>query len=354
MYKKLAFFILLGGIFLFCHNLRADTVVFKNGNKLECKVIPPEDNDKTMRLLLDKDGQKSISVYLATIKNIDYDFQSLKDSLDEDDYEGWYRLGVWAFKRKLISEASECFIRAKGNEGVPVEIYFYLGRIYEKFVPPSEMNALENYKLYIQSGKNEKLMLIAKKAVERLSKKVKSVSEGKKSKEKVLSIDGYETGAWASPGWGNATKASSPSVKGRENRVLEVTFDNRDRQGKLLSADKRKAPVQLRMESDVSSTPILSFDIYNPNKKALQISIAMITGQKYEWFESNLIGVPAGKWKPSISLDLKRRYWKSASSAWRNISPVGNQKRLRSLIVLIYNGSMKGKIYIDNIKFQDK
>lgn len=333
----------------------ADTVIFKNGKRLECKVIPPEDDSKRIRLVLEDEGRSSLVVAVDSIEKIDYDYESLLNALDDNAFVEHYKLGVWCLKRKLYKEAIERFLHCLGEAGVPVDIEYMLGQAYEALDAPRYLSARDHYRNFLTSSKDVTFKKECEEALTRVEKIIKEKGLDGKGVEELSSItDGLEAAGWASPGWGYDAQISSPEVQGAKtaNKTLEVNYLNRDARGKVLAVNDRKTPVQLRLDKDLENTPVLTLDVYNPEKEEISFSVAFTTGEGYEWFEAPMIKVPADKWLTGLSLNMLKKNWKSKQSNWQHNSAVGNLGKVRALVFVIYNGNKKGKIYFDSIEFK--
>jgi hypothetical protein len=344
-------------LFILFNNLQADTVIFKNGKRLECKVVPPEENTGNIRLILDEKENSSVVVAVDSIAKIDYDYESMLAALSEDEFVKHYELGVWCIKRQLFKEAIERFLHCHGEGRVPPEIEYYLGQAYENLETPRYLSARDNYKNYLNAGTDKNLKERCLKDLARIEKVIKDKNLAEKGEAGLSAIgDGLESASWAAPGWGYMSNISRPQIEGKKNNntALEVKYLKRDARGKVLPVNDRKAPVQLRLEKDLAETPVLSLDVYNPEKFDIAFTATVTTGAGYEWFESPMIKVPAGKWLTGIKIDLKKKNWKCKKSNWQNTSSVENIAKTRALIFLIYNGNRAGKIYFDSVEFKSK
>ncbi|MHC4887029.1 MAG: hypothetical protein ACYTGH_18285, partial [Planctomycetota bacterium] len=156
------------------------------------------------------------------------------------------------------------------------------------------------------------------------------------------------------PTWGCQGKLSRKQLKSdSKNTVLEIQYSDRNSKGMRPRADQRKTPIQLRLNRDLSQTPFVTLDAFNPGKRPISFSLAFETGSGYEWFETQPITLPAGKWKVGLRFDLNRKNsWKAKRTGWTYGTPVLNSNRTRNLTLLILNGTRKGVIYFDAIKFE--
>jgi hypothetical protein len=330
-------------------------VVFASGRRLTCKVVPPQPGDQTVRVVVGPEEQGSLLLPLASIDRIEYDYQSQLQSLDEEDYEGHYRLGLWCYERQLYAEGLARLLHARGKEGVPPAVHLHLGRVYEALPKPDFRAALQAYEQYLETAPDGELAPAAREGVERVRKAMEKYGiteeEEQPAAAEPTGDDGLETADWQKPDWSgqsNPARLSRPVIQGTTgNRVLRAEY--RYQEGLPLS--EAKAPVQLSLNRNLETTPVLSFNVYNPEEKPVEFSVALATGQGYVWHESPPIRVPPKAWKTDQRLDLRRPIWKTRESNWQHNAPVGALDRTRNLIFLIYNGKREGTLYFDAIRF---
>ncbi len=332
----------------------ADTVIFKSGKRLECKVVPSDKKSKKIRLIFQDEGSSSLVVPVDSILRIDYDYESRLDSLKNDDFLKHFELGMWCFNKKFFKRSISRFLFCLGRKNIPAEIEFYLAKSFVGINRPKYISAREHYKKYLSMGKDNELK---KKCLAELGKVEKIIKEQGLDKSKNNEEDtdeGLEIESWQAPRWGNMSKISHPRIANKKNRVLAVEYSNKSARGKVLTENDRKAPIQLTIGRDTSKTPLICFDVYNPARNSINLAVVVTTGVGYEWFESKMIKIPAKKWTIGVTIDLTKRIWKAKRTKWQYGGMVAGLEKTRALFFLIYNGTKKGKIYFDKIEFKTK
>ncbi|MEN3013105.1 MAG: DUF5060 domain-containing protein [Endomicrobiia bacterium] len=146
---------------------------------------------------------------------------------------------------------------------------------------------------------------------------------------------------WSIVSWKTATKAVSISkeIFSEGEKALKVDFENSDW--------SEKAQVMIEQFFDFSGVEKISMDIYNPNKETLLTTMALCTGDKWEWYESPEQRLVSG-WNKEVTFNLRSPNWKAERSGWRNIIKVENLKDVRRITLTFVGG--RGPVYIDNIK----
>ena len=110
----------------------------------------------------------------------------------------------------------------------------------------------------------------------------------------------------------------------------------------------RKANPQ---KNDLSKAAALTLNhvyLEGDEKSAVNISLAITTGPRHEWFESAPETLTPGEWnqKP-LRFDLKKKNWKSEAGGWNNyIVAPENLAQTRAIHILIMNGAETVKCYI--------
>ncbi|GEM_PF-2767971 len=334
---------------------RADTVYFQSGNELSCKVIPPAEGDEYVRVLVGPEEQGSMLLRRESIERIEYDYDSRLAALADDDYPGHYELGLWCLERDLVDKALERLRHAHGHEGVPPESAFHIARAYEKQGPPGLLNARKYYEAYLEAAPQGDRAEAARQGLERVNERIRAQGLDPQPTPAPSEPQGLETGDWSPPGWGYDAEVQRAQVQGREGQVvLKIAYKHRDARGRLPRPDQRKTPVQLSVEEDLTGTPVLQFDVYNPEKAALPLSVAVATGPSFEWFESEVFTVPPEQWRTDLRMDLSRKTWKSAAAGWQHTTAVQNLDRVRNLILILHNEDRTGEAYVDAVRFSEE
>jgi hypothetical protein len=334
---------------------RADTIVFKNGLRLECKVDAV--TAEGLRILLGNEGKGSLVVELETVERIEYDYDSRLDALEGEDYTGHYALGAWAESNEMPTRALDRYLYAKGKPGVPPEVYVRIGRMFEKVDPPKPEEAYWAFRQYLEAaggttgpdaapaaGGTDDPWLA--EAEERAGRIYDALGESllQASAQQMTAETGLETRAWSWPRWDNAGEAKTIAAAGKKrNLVLELDYKG---------GSHDKTPFALTLEKSLAEVKAIRMDIYNPNPQKVGLALAVITGEGYEWFESRGRVAAPGQWTLGLRFDLTREKWKSKASGWSHTVVPASLDRVRSIVILVYNGNATGTIYIDDIQFE--
>jgi hypothetical protein len=103
-------------------------------------------------------------------------------------------------------------------------------------------------------------------------------------------------------------------------------------------------------KGDWTKYTTLQFDVFSEAKGTLELSTALSTGPKWEWFESKPVQLKAG-WNRGIKITLNGQDFKSEASGWKHAVKIGNLKDMQRLSfkLLAPGGEETGAIYLDNI-----
>lgn len=151
---------------------------------------------------------------------------------------------------------------------------------------------------------------------------------------------------WSVVSWKTSTKKVSivKENPSEGEHSLKVDFD--------YSTWSDKAQIMIEQSFDFSSVDKISFDIYNPTKNTFIITLALCTGEKWEWFESQEQKIIPG-WNKDVVFSIVSPTFKSARTNWRNITKVEKLNDVRRLVLTFVGG--EGPVYIDNIRvYSDK
>ena len=159
-------------------------------------------------------------------------------------------------------------------------------------------------------------------------------------------LDGLEAeDDWTVEQWGNdATATVIQQAQPGDDKVLSIAYH---------STDKDKVAVRLGGTWDLSRRQALTFRVWNASKSSLSLTVAFNTMPGWKFFESRAKAIRPKKWI-TVTIDLTQKRFKSEESKWRNVSELKNRDNVKQIILMIYNTSKEGVIYVDNIRFVDK
>lgn len=337
---------------LSCAGASADTVYFKKGTKLDCKVVGY--TAEGLLVLLGSEGKGSIVLDAASIDHIDYDYDSRLREIEAEEtkhgrklYGRRYELAAWcveqsAYDGEMYDRALAQLLEAAGKPGVPVEAWLLLGKVYEKCSKPDLAAALAAYKQYLALHPDS---VEAAAAAARLRQETEPITVTTTAPVTLGKEEGLETLAWNWEKWSNDGVAGGivDSANGGTS-ALKLTYD---------PGTKFKAAYSCDYTQNLTAKKAVTFDAYNPGTAPVSVAVAVVTGE-YEWFESVTKIVPPGKWELDIRFDLTEKIWKSEATNWRaNSCAPRNLDAPKKLYMLVYNGNAKGVVYLDRIKFSD-
>lgn len=146
---------------------------------------------------------------------------------------------------------------------------------------------------------------------------------------------------WSIVSWKTATKGVSLSKEyvSEGEKSLKIEFEDSDW--------SEKAQVMIEQFFNFSTVEKISFDIYSKSKETLLMTLAVCTGEKWEWYESPEQRIVSG-WNKDVIFNLKANNWKAERSGWRNIIKIENLKDVRRIVLTFVGGS--GPVYVDNIR----
>lgn len=324
--------------FLLCMVLPlfGDTIYFQNDLTLECDVQKVTDKNITI-----KHTKGTFTFPVDRIDHIEYNFEKKRAMIKEGDFKSHYELGLWCFDCNQEDNALSQFLFCEGKPDVPDDVYLKIARIYLN--KDHKEQTIEYYKKYL--AKHPENQLVAKKTEEltgeqeELSSTSKNEEHLKKADEGLEILSGWRIEKWANPGTVILTKTIQ---KKTENKMLKVEYQAK-------SSDKTALRVQYR--TDLTDKKSCVLDLYNPANYVISMAIAFVTSPGYNFYESKGVMLQPG-WNLNIEFDLTTSDYKSKATNWTFKSDIKNKNSLVQFILLVYNGSRKGIVFIDNIKIE--
>jgi hypothetical protein len=361
---------------------RADTVIFRHGTRLECKVVARTEGG--LRVLLpdaapaeaaaaDPDapageGERPLPYAIldpGTIARIDYDFESRTEALEAEDWQGHYGLGLWAEEMGMRRRALMQYLYVQGKPDVPPEVFVRIGRLYEAVRPPEPEEAAAAYRRYLRLSPGGGAAEEAREGLARLAKEAAEPDGGSGIRQEERGVgtrrppggsllvspddvpaDGLETGAWQRAGWGNEGAARMVRNTGGEgDEVQELRYR---------AGSNDKAAFTRSIQQDLSAAAALVFDVYNPTDREVKLAVALTTLPGYTWFESRVRTVAPRSWTIGVRFDLTREVWKEEATGWRYVSKPRNLDNVQRLSILIYDRQNSGTLYLDRVRFEQE
>lgn len=158
--------------------------------------------------------------------------------------------------------------------------------------------------------------------------------------------DGLEQGEWLREEWGNkgSCNAAADMARGTRNAVLRLFCENN---GKGRTVFKRF------LETNQADSKVISFAAYNASSDAVSVSLAIVTGKEYLWYEARPAEVPPGKWS-EFRFELGLNAWKAASREWKYTGPVDNLNEVHLVLLIVHNEKGEAEFFIDDLNFGQK
>lgn len=108
-------------------------------------------------------------------------------------------------------------------------------------------------------------------------------------------------------------------------------------------------------DAKMTATGTLNFLVANLTTGAVQVSVALKTGPNYTFHESKQVTVkPDTNTFQRVAVDLGSSTFKSAATAWKHTGTLADPDALRSIQVLVYNGSVTGEVIVADIRIAPK
>jgi hypothetical protein len=124
-------------------------------------------------------------------------------------------------------------------------------------------------------------------------------------------------------------------------QALQLSFEK---------TDKPKAIFYLARQLDLSQTPFLQFDVFNPGAAA-SLTVAVTTGPDRVWYESNNFNLPAGQLS-RVVFDLSAGDYKAASTNWEFRTSIADLNDVHRLAIIVFPAE-SGEVYLDNVLLTD-
>ena len=167
---------------------------------------------------------------------------------------------------------------------------------------------------------------------------------------KEIPVDGFESSlTWEADNTTDGAVLTVVQTNVTEGaHALWVTFTN---QG------KDKVVIHKAANQDLTSISSLVLDAINPQTNDLNVAIALQTGSKWEWFESQPVSLKPGINK-NVHFDLTGKTFKSdrterLGAGLEYADALTNLTQLQRISILIYiGGADKVGVYLDNVRWE--
>ncbi len=175
--------------------------------------------------------------------------------------------------------------------------------------------------------------------------------------EVIFPIDDFEapTTAWiaGTEAYFADSSATSLALTGKHatqgKQALQLNFEMNDKPKAIFFLDK---------QLDLSQGRYLKFDLFDPGTLTLynpatlaSAGIAVLTGADKVWYESDGVGVGAGK-QVTLSFDLAAATYKAESTNWEFRASIPDLNNVSRLALILYP-ARSGSVFVDNIRISD-
>lgn len=322
---------------------QADTVyLIENGRFLEGKVLR-ETDEYIVLLVHNEEGQ--IRIPKDKIKKIEYDIKSQLANLDDDDYAGRYKVGVWAEQKGMFKEAIGLLESLRGKTGVGDDLDKLLGQAYDK--EKQFDKALKCFLDYMKTHPDDKEI---DARVKELLKVVNPEAAG--GPQKAPPSSGYAgTGTWTSEGWKDVIpSAVQITTDPTGKKVLAIASKGATGQQQKMAITRTDAPFEL-IESDTKKEyKEMLLRVSSDAKKPINMAVAFVNGNG-EYFESRGKAIPGNKTWTDISFKLEGTDFKTQATNWEHKAALtGKEKILRFTLLCTEHSAFN--MWIDGIFFK--
>ena len=326
-----------------CNYVNADVIVFVDGQTLECKII--EEDESSILVEVYKDSKTHcVGIKRSRISKIIPDYETMIAGIKDDDADAMFDAGIAAEGLGLFEDALSWYMKVAALGAKKDEIHYRLGMIYSRLSRWSE--AEKEYQKHLQGTSSEE----RSKEVRRLLGDVRNrKNEGEELLNKGAnekSTNGFEAAfGWRVESWGNTGVIRTQLVE--DNSVLSFRYEK----GK--KADKAAISIRLRGSKnngiDASNSKELSMFVYNASKKAVNISIIIVTAVD-SFCETTMFRIPPNEWTPLV-VDLESKRFKSAATDWTHSASLSDRSAVRQIGVMVYD-TTSGLLHFDRIVFK--
>jgi len=310
-------------------------------------------NQRVWVVLNSGERQGPTSFPLERVRLIKYDVEGRRAELAAGDLAARYRFALWLLAVELKDEALFDLEAAAGQPGVPAGAYRLLAALQEE--KGRLRQALKSWQALLALKPDD---AEAAAAVRRLAEKVRNLPadegavvakpdpgnpappEAPKLPEEDPKTNLEVRTGWRIQPWGNQAELSLLRDEETGNQFLVVQMPG--------GGKEDKTAVGLGLPADISKRARLMFSIYNPDKQALPVSIAVITAS--DFYETQYLWVKQG-WNLDMTVDLNAKDFKCRATEWAHKAEIKDKDQVRQVTFLV-NIRHKATIYLDHVRFE--
>jgi len=143
----------------------------------------------------------------------------------------------------------------------------------------------------------------------------------------------------------NPVETERIDADGKKQMKITYKGGETDKAVVCKSVDKMKLP----------GKGVLHFCVLNPNDKAVQVSVALKTGDAWTFHESQRIEIASSKEEfVDVSIDLTASTFKSEATKWKNTGALAHADAIKSLQLAVYNGKQDGTVTVKDMSVAAK
>ncbi len=152
--------------------------------------------------------------------------------------------------------------------------------------------------------------------------------------------EGFERGIWRAEDFGSVNQARNVVLPGHKDNTLLCVHYQAGKAGK--AALKRYVGMAAAEDGK------LRLSVYSGDMHPPRVAMALSTTEKFNWQETEPVKLKSG-WN-NLSFNLNEKKWKSAATEWKNTAALAERTDVRGIVLIVYNGSADGVLYVDGVK----
>ena len=317
---------------------KLDFIEMINGDKMYGK-IHKEFPDSVI-LMVNKDVGR-ITVPKSRIKSLNFSMDTRLKALEEDDYAGQYKVGLWAMEKSMWPQAIGLFEQLRGKEGVDGELLKQLGRAYEQRGQLDK--ALEVYKEYALGHTDDAEVA---ETIKKLDREVNPVVAEADKPAAAKIVEGLEAdGNWFAEVWPNANHGTVSFTKDEKTGNKMVAIQS------VGGTQDKMAFSRIAQPLDLSASSDMVFKLFNNSDSPLNMAVAFVNSQG-DFHESKQIKIPSKTWTPQ-SFKVEGKVFKSNRNDFKDWNlDLQGRDHIGKITFLIYS-QKPFTLYLDALFFKE-
>ena len=325
-----------------------DQVHLRNGHVISGRVIATAADGA----VLVERGAGQMVIEGRLIDHVLPSFTSRLAALEPDDYEGHLALAKWATHHNRLADARNLIGRFADSDQLDLEglgLLAWLTDLDKEDGGP--LTALPYYQRYAREGGQEARYLQRLAVIE--SKKAAFEAAHAQWQQQIDDIEVHE-GLEAEQGWQAELEQYANPLTAQVG-LLPNEHKNKGLFIQVGGGGQYKGSVRLASRHDRSRDPLVSFQVRNGSDRALPISIAVKTGDSWNYYESVAKTVPADEGWHELQFNLLDQTFKCHKDNYKKHSfAAGDIHDLREFQIQVHNGQEAAELWVDRIHFLPK